>query len=46
VIKEFPSGGAAAREVMGETKGGANILAVCRGKRKSAYGYKWRFKYE
>lgn len=46
VIKEFSSGGAAAREVMGETKGGANILAVCRGKRKSAYGYKWRFKHE
>lgn len=46
-IQSFPSARAAAREVSKETinLGGAagHIMAVCKGKRKTAYGYIWRF---
>lgn len=34
----------AARAVMGSDVGCSNILNVCKGHRKTAYGYKWRFK--
>ena len=44
VIKSFVSATQAAKEVMGEAIGCSNILNVCKGKRKTAYGYKWRFK--
>lgn len=43
-IAEFISASAAARAVMGEDIGCGNILHVCKGKRQTAYGYKWRFK--
>lgn len=46
-LKCFPSARAAARAVSKETTnlGGAagHIMAVCKGKRKTAYGYIWRF---
>ena len=29
-----------------KTKDGTHIAATCRGDRKSAYGFKWKFKYE
>lgn len=44
IIKEFPSATAAAVELMGNVTGCSNILNVCKGKRKTAYGYKWRYK--
>lgn len=40
-IKTFPSLSAAAREI--NTKGISHISDVCKGKRKTAYGYKWKF---
>ena len=40
----FISATHAAKAIMGDEKGCANILNVCKGKRKTAYGYKWRFK--
>ena len=46
-IKTFSSAKSAAREVSKETTNlsGAvsHIMAVCKGKRKTAYGYIWRF---
>lgn len=39
----FPSTYSAAESVMGDQ---TNISAACRGKRKSAYGYKWRYESE
>lgn len=44
IIKSYISATAAALEVMGKEIGCSNILNVCKGKRKTAYGYKWRFK--
>lgn len=44
IINEFPSATHAALEVCGSKEGCSNILNVCKNKRKSAYGYKWRFK--
>ena len=43
-IAEFISASHAAIAVMGEAVGCGNILKVCKGQRKTAYGYKWRFK--
>ena len=43
-IAEYLSASAAARAVMGEDIGCGNILNVCKGKRQTAYGYKWRFR--
>lgn len=43
-INIFISATHAAKAVMGEESGCSNILNVCKGKRKTAYGYKWRFK--
>ena len=45
-LKSFPSAGEALREVSPKTKshgGISHILDVCKGKRKTAYGYIWRF---
>lgn len=46
-IKTFPSAAQALREVLPNTTsksgGVSHILDVCRGKRKTAYGYIWRF---
>lgn len=44
VIQEFISASHAAIALMGDRTGCSNILNVCKGKRKSAYGYRWRFK--
>lgn len=43
-IATYISATHAAKAVMGEEIGCSNILNVCKGKRKTAYGYKWRFK--
>ena len=43
VIATYPSASHAAIAVMGERVGCSNILKVCQGQRKTAYGYKWRF---
>ena len=43
VIKIYPSACEAAREI-GKENGFSNILKACRGERRTAYGYKWRFK--
>lgn len=44
-LKSFPSARAAAREVNNNNSDGAShILDVCKGKRKTAYGYIWKFK--
>lgn len=45
-LKSFPSAGEALREVSPMTKshgGTSHIMDVCKGKRKTAYGYIWRF---
>ena len=44
IIQTFSSATAAAIAIMGKESGCSNILNVCKGKRKTAYGYKWRFK--
>lgn len=44
IIAEFPSASDAAKKLIGNVEGCSNILNVCKGKRKAAYGYKWRFK--
>lgn len=41
ILEVFPTAEAAAR-ALGKTTG-ANIQAVCGGKRKTAYGYKWKY---
>ena len=43
IIAEYVSASHAALAVMGNKNGCSNILNVCRGKRLTAYGYKWRF---
>lgn len=43
-IATYISATHAAKAVMGKEIGCSNILNVCKGKRKTAYGYKWRFK--
>lgn len=43
-LKSFPSARAAAREVNNNSDGASHILDVCKGKRKTAYGYIWKFK--
>lgn len=43
-IKEYVSATAAAIELINDVTGCSNILNVCKGKRKTAYGYIWRFK--
>lgn len=42
-IKTFSSLSDAAIYVTGESKGRSHIADVCNGRRKSAYGYKWKF---
>lgn len=46
ILKEYASGGQAAKALGKTLNDASNILAVCRGKRKTAYGFKWRFKNE
>lgn len=41
-IKEFPTAAEAGREV--NAANASSITAVCRGRRKTAYGYIWRYK--
>lgn len=43
-LKSFPSARAASREVSNNADGASHILDVCKGKRKTAYGYIWKFK--
>ena len=43
IIKEFNSAGDAAESVTGSRAKSSNIRAVCNGKQKTAYGYKWTF---
>lgn len=43
VIASYPSATHAAKAIAGEDSGCANILAVCKKRRNTAYGYKWRF---
>lgn len=43
IICEFNSAMAAAKSI-GSPDGFSNILKVCKNKRKTAYGFKWRFK--
>lgn len=44
VIAEFPSAAEAARSLNKDGKnGGSQITAVCSGRKKSAYGYKWSY---
>lgn len=42
-LKIFSSLREAAKDITGSTDGNSHIGQVCRGKRKSAYGYKWKF---
>lgn len=42
IIAEYPSCSAAAREI-GKPQGNRNISACCKGKQKTAYGYKWKY---
>lgn len=42
VIAEYPSCSTAAKEI-GKPQGNRNISACCKGKQKTAYGYKWRY---
>lgn len=44
IIASFISASHGAKAVTGDTAGCSNILKVCKGKRQTAYGYKWRFK--
>lgn len=44
IIKDYPSASHAAKELCGDVTGCTNILQVCKGRRKTAYNYKWRFK--
>lgn len=44
VIKEYPSATAAAVALTGVEGNNSNILKVCKGQRKTAYNYSWRFK--
>lgn len=43
VLKVFPSCRAASREIAGNNSGYIHISKVCKGKEKTAYGYKWEF---
>lgn len=44
IIQEYPSATAAAIALTGIAGNNSNILKVCRGQRKTAYKYSWRFK--
>ena len=46
IIAEYPSSNHASLEITGSKEGSSNIRAVARGKKNSAYGYKWRWKEE
>lgn len=42
ILKVFPSAGEAGRYLK-KNVGNAHIIAVCKGKRKTAYGYSWKY---
>lgn len=42
-IREFESI-VSAQRFLNKTNGHQHIIEVCQGKRKSAYGYKWKYK--
>lgn len=42
ILKVFPSAGEAGRYLK-KNVGDAHIIAVCKGKRKTAYGYSWKY---
>jgi hypothetical protein len=42
-IKTFPSIAMAMRELTGKRSSVSNITAICEGKWKTAYGFKWRW---
>lgn len=42
ILKVFPSAGEAGRYLKKKV-GDAHIIAVCKGKRKTAYGYRWKY---
>ena len=44
VVKEFDSIKSATKELGGKNAHGSNITYVCKGKRKRAYGYQWKYK--
>lgn len=45
IVKEYESAKSAARQVgNAKTPSGTHIINVCRGMKKTAYGYKWEFK--
>lgn len=44
LIDEYSSASAASLAVLNDVMGCSNILNVCKGKRKTAYGFIWRFK--
>lgn len=46
IINEYPSSYEAAKQVVHDADASKNIRAVAGGKRKSAYGYRWRWKEE
>lgn len=42
-LNKYPSANAAARAIGKKSNAGRNIRLACEGKRKSAYGFKWKF---
>lgn len=44
ILNYFKSASEASLYVINSVDGCSNILKVCQGKRKTAYGYKWRFR--
>lgn len=46
IINTFPSACFAAQQITGDKTKGGNIIACCRHKQKTAYGYGWIFKGE
>ena len=44
IIKEFDSIKSAVSEYGGVNAHGSNIIEVCKGRRKKAYGFEWRYK--
>lgn len=43
VINEFESCREAAKQALGDVKKNPHIVAVCKNKRKVAYGFKWKY---
>ena len=43
IVREFDSCAEAGRKVSKSSNGGNNIQAVCKGRKKTAYGYLWKY---